>query len=72
MLTFVASIQALNTACISEDADGRDKPGHDGGHLENSTKKPAPKGRLVWSGGLETPGQNWYFSVAFTVRPGSL
>ncbi|CAH1676540.1 hypothetical protein BOSEA31B_14432 [Hyphomicrobiales bacterium] len=37
--------------------DGRDKPDHDGLTLAHA-KKPAPKGRLIWSGGLETPGQN--------------
>ena len=72
MLALVASIHILNTPSINEDVDGRDKPDHDGVALAHPTKKPAPKGRLVWSGGLETPGQNWYFSVAFTVRPGSL
>ncbi len=36
-------------------------------------KRPAPKSRPFWTGRVsKRPGQNWYFSVAFTVRPGSL
>lgn len=35
-------------------------------------KRPAPKGRPVAVAVSKRRRQNWYFTVAFTVRPGSL